>query len=47
MRVKDVMTPNVIGVAEDAGLWDALELIAKSKVSALVVFDFAGAPSRS
>jgi CBS domain-containing protein len=44
MRVKDVMTPNVIGVAEDSSLWDALNLMVSRKVSALIVKDAAGAP---
>jgi len=44
MRVKDVMTPNVIGVPETASLWDALKLMAERHISAVVVFDGAGAP---
>lgn len=44
MRVKDVMTPNVIGIAETATLWDALEAFVRSQVSALVVFNASGAP---
>jgi CBS domain-containing protein len=44
MRVKDIMTPNVIGVPEDASLWDALKLLTSRKISALVVFDAIGAP---
>jgi CBS domain-containing protein len=38
------MTPNVIGVPEDALLWDALKLMTSRKISALVVFDAIGAP---
>jgi len=44
MRVKDVMTPKLIGVPETASLWDALKLMTASNISALVVFDGAGAP---
>lgn len=44
MRVKDTMTPNVIGVPENATLWDALDALVRSKVSALVVLDPNGAP---
>jgi len=44
MRVRDIMTPHVIGVAENATLWEALDIFVKSKVSALVVFDAEGAP---
>ena len=44
MRVKDVMTPKIIGVAETASLWDALNLMLSSRISALIVFDAIGAP---
>jgi CBS domain-containing protein len=44
MRVKDIMTPDLIGVPEAASLWDALKLMTGRKISALVVFDGAGAP---
>jgi CBS domain-containing protein len=44
MRVKDVMTPGVIGVEESASLWDALSLMTTRHVSALIVFDAIGAP---
>jgi CBS domain-containing protein len=44
MRVKDVMTAKLIGVAETASLWDALKLMTASRISALIVFDGAGAP---
>ena len=44
MRVKDVMTPKLIGVPETASLWDALKLMTASSISALVVFDGAGEP---
>ena len=44
MRVKDIMTPNVIGVPETATLWEALDALVRAKVSALVVFDKEGAP---
>ena len=43
MRVKDVMTPELIGVAESASLWDALQLMVSRRVSALIVFDAIGA----
>ena len=38
------MTPNVIGVPEDASLWDALKLMVERKVSALIVLDGVNAP---
>src|SRR5579863_5289683 len=44
MLVKDVMTPDVIGVAESGSLWEALSLMVERRVSALVVFDAIGAP---
>jgi CBS domain-containing protein len=44
MRVKDVMTPKLIGVAESASLWDALNMMVERGVSALIVFDAIGAP---
>ncbi len=44
MRVKDVMTPAVIGVPENASLWEALNLMVSRKVSALFVRDGTGAP---
>jgi CBS domain-containing protein len=44
MRVKDVMTPTLIGVPETASLWDALKLMTERGISALVVFDGIGAP---
>jgi len=44
MQVKDTMTAAVIGVPETATLWEALQTLLRSKVSALVVFDSAGAP---
>jgi len=44
MRVKDVMTANVIGIAEGASLWEALSLMVSHKISALIVNDAAGAP---
>ncbi len=44
MRVKDVMTPGVIGLGEKATLWEALEALTNHKVSALVVLDEVGAP---
>jgi CBS domain-containing protein len=44
MRVKDVMTPSLIGVPESASLWDALKLMTERGISALVVFDGIGAP---
>jgi CBS domain-containing protein len=39
MRVKDVMTPELIGIAESASLFDALSLMVERRVSALIVFD--------
>ena len=44
MRVDEIMTPNVIGVPEDASLWDALKLMVERKVSALIVLDGVNAP---
>jgi CBS domain-containing protein len=44
MQVKDTMTSAVIGVAESATLWEALQTLLGSKLSALVVFDPGGAP---
>jgi CBS domain-containing protein len=44
MQVKDTMTSAVIGVPESATLWEALQTLLGSKVSALVVFDAGGAP---
>jgi CBS domain-containing protein len=39
MRVRDVMTPGVIGVSETATLAEAVETLLGSRVSALFVFD--------
>jgi CBS domain-containing protein len=44
MRVKDVMTANVIGVAEGASLWEALNTMVSRKISALIVNDGGGVP---
>ncbi len=44
MRVKDAMTPELIGVSETASLWDALNMMLSRKISALIVFDAIGAP---
>ena len=44
MLVKDVMTPRVISLTEKSTLWEALEKLTSSKVSALVVVDGEGAP---
>ena len=44
MLVKDVMTPRVISLTEKSTLWEALEKLTSSKVSALVVVDDEGAP---
>jgi CBS domain-containing protein len=44
MRVQDVMTAQLISVAESASLWDALSLMVERKVSALIVFDGIGVP---
>ena len=44
MRVRDVMTPKLLGVAETATLWEALNLMVTSRISALIVFDAIGAP---
>jgi len=39
MLVRDIMTPRLIGVGEQATLWEALEALTSNKVSALVVLD--------
>ena len=39
MRVKDVMTPQVIAVADSASLWEALNLMVSRNISALIVND--------
>ena len=39
MRVRDVMTHGVIGVAGDTSVADAVETMLRSRVSALFVFD--------
>jgi len=44
MRVKNIMTAGVIGVAEDATLLEALRKLVDGKVSALVVIDGEGRP---
>lgn len=44
MLVKNIMTPRVISVTENATLWDALTALTTNKVSALVVVDAQGAP---
>jgi len=44
MRVKDIMTPRVISLTENATLWQALETLTTNRVSALVIVDAAGAP---
>jgi CBS domain-containing protein len=44
MQVKNTMTSAVIGVSDTATLGEALQALLRSKVSALVVFDSAGAP---
>ena len=44
MRVKDIMTANVISVTEQTTLLEALRTLVERKVSALVVVDAAGAP---
>lgn len=44
MRVRDVMTPRLLGVAETATLFEALKLMVSSRISALIVFDAIGAP---
>ena len=44
MRVKDIMTANVISVTEDATLLEALRKLVDSKVSALAVLDSEGEP---
>ena len=43
MRVQDVMTPHVVSVTERATLAEALELLVRRRMSALVVVDAAGA----
>jgi CBS domain-containing protein len=44
MRVKETMTSAVICVSETATLWEALQTLLRSKLSALVVFDAGGGP---
>jgi len=44
MRVKDIMTENVIAVTEDATLLQALRKLVENKVSALVVMGDGGRP---
>ena len=44
MQVKQTMTSAVIGVAETATLWEALQLLLRSKVSAVVVQGAGGEP---
>jgi CBS domain-containing protein len=44
MRVKDIMTANVIAVTEETTLLAALRTLIERKVSALVVLDAQGAP---
>ena len=43
MRVKEVMSEGVIGVQEDANLFDAIEIMLKANVSAVFVFNTEGA----
>jgi len=45
MRVQDVMTPHVVSVPESASLAEALELLVRRQMSAVLVVDAAGAPS--
>jgi CBS domain-containing protein len=45
MRVKEAMTPGLVGVPETATLWEALRALMSAKISALVVFDASGAPA--
>jgi CBS domain-containing protein len=42
MKVKDVMTPNVISVPEDSSIEDAARLLARHRVSGLPVLNLAG-----
>jgi CBS domain-containing protein len=44
MRVKEAMTPGLIGVPETATLWEALDMLLRSRISALLVFDASGEP---
>ncbi len=39
MKVKDVMTKNVVYIKEDEDIWKAIELMKKKKVSGLPVVD--------
>jgi CBS domain-containing protein len=45
MRVKEVMTPILIGVPETATLWEALDKLLRARISALFVFDRSGDPA--
>ena len=44
MRVKEAMTPGLIGVPETATLWEAVDKLLRARISALFVFDAAGEP---
>jgi CBS domain-containing protein len=44
MRVKEAMTPGLIGVPETATLWEALDKLLRARISALFVFDPSGDP---
>ena len=39
MQVKDAMTTNVVGIQSDAGIDQAVEIMLRSRISALPVFD--------
>ena len=44
MRVKEAMTPGLIGVPETATLWEALGVLSSARISALAVLDASGEP---
>jgi len=44
MRVKEAMTSGLIGVPETATLWEALDKLLRSRISALFVLDATGEP---
>jgi CBS-domain-containing membrane protein len=44
MRVKEAMTSGLIGVPETATLWEALDKLRRSRISALFVLDPSGEP---
>jgi CBS domain-containing protein len=44
MRVKEAMTPGLIGVSETTTLWEALDKLLRARISALFVLDASGEP---